>query len=97
MYGCKPKRCTSPLEKGDHPDIDTLKKFSLRKWKNALAYDRIGEMIASNILGYYWVDGKNNPDDFVSKHWSNSTDMALTETIIIYFRKHTRSVGQHGR
>jgi hypothetical protein len=27
MYGCKPKRCTSPLEKGDHPDIDTLKNF----------------------------------------------------------------------
>ena len=23
MYGCKPKEYTSPLEKGDHPEIDT--------------------------------------------------------------------------
>jgi hypothetical protein len=28
-------------------------------------------MIASKILGYYWIDGKANPVDIVSKHWDN--------------------------
>jgi hypothetical protein len=27
-------------------------------------------MIAAKILGYYWIDGKKNPADIVSKHWS---------------------------
>jgi hypothetical protein len=42
---------------------------SLSKRHNALAYRCVREMIAANILGYYLVDGKNNPDDFASKHW----------------------------
>jgi aryl carrier-like protein len=27
MYGCKQKECTSPLEKGDHPEIDTSEEL----------------------------------------------------------------------
>jgi Reverse transcriptase (RNA-dependent DNA polymerase) len=27
MYGCKPKEYTSPLEKGDHPEVDTLEEL----------------------------------------------------------------------
>jgi hypothetical protein len=37
MYSCKQKEYRSPLEKGDYPEIDTLKSFSLRKRENALA------------------------------------------------------------
>jgi hypothetical protein len=37
---------------------------------NALAYHRAREMIAANILGSYWVDGKNSPADIASNHWS---------------------------
>jgi hypothetical protein len=32
---------------------------SLSKRHNALAYHSVREMIAANILGYYWIDGKN--------------------------------------
>jgi hypothetical protein len=51
-------------------------------------------MIAANILGYYWIDGKKNLADNVSKHCTLalSTDMEITETIIILFWTHTRSV-----
>jgi hypothetical protein len=142
MYGCKPKEYTSPLEKGDHPEVDTseeldeedikkyetilgflqwavalghfdiqtatmtmsrlrdapikvyterlkrmygyLKKFSLRKRKNALAYHRVRELIAANILGYYWVDGKNNPADCVSKHWSYPHIWHLLKPFLFY-------------
>jgi hypothetical protein len=27
MYGCKPKEYTLPLEKDDHPEIDTLEEL----------------------------------------------------------------------
>jgi hypothetical protein len=27
-------------------------------------------MIAAKILGYYWIDGKLNPADIISKHWA---------------------------
>jgi hypothetical protein len=42
---------------------------SLNKRHNALAYHRAHEMIAAKVLGYYWIDGKENPADLVSKHW----------------------------
>jgi hypothetical protein len=48
----------------------TIPHSSLNKRHNALAYRRAHEMIAAQILGYYWIDGKANPVDIVSKHWS---------------------------
>jgi hypothetical protein len=43
---------------------------SLNKRHNALSYHCVREMIAARILGYYWIDGKLNPADIVSKHWA---------------------------
>jgi Reverse transcriptase (RNA-dependent DNA polymerase) len=48
----------------------TIPHLSLNKRRNALAYHRVREMISAKILGYYWIDGKRNPADIVSKHWS---------------------------
>jgi hypothetical protein len=42
----------------------------LNKHHNALSYHHVREMIAAKILGYYWIDGKLNPADIVSKHWA---------------------------
>jgi hypothetical protein len=44
---------------------------SLNKRPNALSYHRVREIIEAKILGYYWIDGKLNPADIVSKNWSN--------------------------
>jgi hypothetical protein len=58
---------------GDNQAVITnssIPHSSLRNWHNALAYHRVREMITANILGYYWIDGKNNPADIVSKRWS---------------------------
>jgi hypothetical protein len=41
---------------------------SLNKRHNALSYHHVREMIAAKILGYYWIDGKLNHADIVSKH-----------------------------
>ena len=48
----------------------SIQHSSLNKRHNALSYHRLREMIAAKILGYYWIDGKLNPADIVSKHWA---------------------------
>jgi hypothetical protein len=58
---------------GDNQAVVTnssIPHSSLNKRHNALSYHRVREMIAAKILGYYWIDGKKNPADIVSKHWS---------------------------
>jgi hypothetical protein len=57
---------------------------SLSKRHNALAYHRVREMTAANILGYNWVDGKNNPADIVSKHWSYPHIWHLLKPLLFY-------------
>jgi hypothetical protein len=49
----------------------TIPHSSLNKRHNALSYNRVREMNAAKILGYYWIDGKKNPADVVSKHWGH--------------------------
>jgi hypothetical protein len=41
-------------------------------------------MIAANILWYYWIDGKNNPADFVSKQWSYPQVCHLLKPLLFY-------------
>ena len=56
---------------GDNQDVVTnssIPHSSLNKRHNALSYRRVTEMIAAKVLGYYWIDGKKNPSDIVSKH-----------------------------
>jgi hypothetical protein len=55
---------------------------SLNKRRNALSYHRVREMIAANILGYYWIDEKLNPADIVSRRIP--IDMAFVETLLFY-------------
>ena len=48
--------------------ISTLSK------KSALAsYHRVREAIAAGYLQFNWKDGKSNPADVLSKHWSLQT------------------------
>jgi hypothetical protein len=49
---------------------------SLNKRHNELPYHK--------ILGYYWIDGKNNPADIVSKHWSYPQVWHLLKPLLFY-------------
>jgi hypothetical protein len=62
----------------------TIPHSSLNKRHNALAYHRVREMIAAKILAYYWINGKNNPADIVSKHWSYQQIWHLLQPILFY-------------
>jgi hypothetical protein len=41
-------------------------------------------MIAADILGYYWIDGKHNPADVVSKHWGFQQVWKLLQPLLFY-------------
>jgi hypothetical protein len=41
-------------------------------------------MIAANILGYYWIDGKKNPAYIVSKHKSYPQIWHLLKPLLFY-------------
>jgi hypothetical protein len=41
-------------------------------------------MIAANILGYYWIDGKKNQADIISKHWSYPQIWHLLQPLLFY-------------
>jgi hypothetical protein len=63
----------------------TIPHSSLNKRHNALAYHQIREkMIAAKILGYYWIDGKANPADIVSKHWGYQQIWHLLQALLFY-------------
>jgi hypothetical protein len=57
---------------------------SLNKRHNALSYHQVGEMIAAKVLGYYWIDGKMNPADIVSKHWAYPQIWHLLKPLLFY-------------
>jgi hypothetical protein len=48
-------------------------------------------MIAVKILGYYWIDGKKNPADVVSKHWGHQQVWHLLKPLI-FFSGNTDSI-----
>jgi Reverse transcriptase (RNA-dependent DNA polymerase) len=57
---------------------------SLNKRHNALAYHRVREMIAAKVLGYYWIDGKDNPADIVSKHWGYQQVWQMLKPLLFF-------------
>jgi hypothetical protein len=62
----------------------TIPHSSLNKRHNALAYHRVREMMAAKILGYYWIDGKNNPADITSKHWGYQQVWHMLKPLLFY-------------
>jgi hypothetical protein len=63
----------------------TIPHSSLSKRHNALAYHRVCEAIAAKIIGYYWIDGKSNPADIVSKHWGYQQIYQLLQPILFAY------------
>jgi hypothetical protein len=57
---------------------------SLNKIHNALSYHHVREMIAANIMGYYWIDGKMNPAEILSKHWAYPQIWHLLKPLLFY-------------
>jgi hypothetical protein len=72
---------------GDNQSViknSSIPYSSRNKRHNALSYHHAREMIAAKILGYYWINGKSNPADIVSKHWGYQQIWHLLKTLLVY-------------
>ena len=50
-------------------DSSTIPHAKLHKCHNALSFHHVREAIAAAIIGFYHIDGNENPADILSKHW----------------------------
>jgi hypothetical protein len=57
---------------------------TLSKRHNALSYHRVREAIAAGMVNFYWIDGKVNPADIVSKHWAYPQVWHMLQPILFY-------------
>ena len=72
---------------GDNQAVITnssIPHSSLNKRHNALAYHRVREMIAAGILGYYWIDWKNNPADIETLGLPTSVDFTENNIVLLW-------------
>jgi hypothetical protein len=56
---------------GDNQEVvnnSAIPHATLSKRHNTLSYHRVREAVAAGVLFFYWIDGKLNPADIVSKH-----------------------------
>jgi hypothetical protein len=53
-------------------DSASVPNARLHKRHTMLAFHRVRQVIASNILSFHYLPGKLNPADILSKHWGHS-------------------------
>jgi hypothetical protein len=61
----------------------TLPSSTLKKKHNAIAYHRVRETVAANIIQVHHIDGKNNIADILTKATMNLTFKKHVETCLV--------------
>lgn len=57
---------------GDNKSVvnsSSIPHSKLHKRHTALSFHRVREAVAAKIIGFYFIEGENNPADILSKHW----------------------------
>jgi hypothetical protein len=57
---------------------------ALSKRHNELLYHRVREAIAAGMVNFYWIDGKSNPANIVSKHLDYPQVWHMLQPILFY-------------
>ena len=73
---------------GDNQSVvtsSTIPHSTLSKRWNALSYHRVREAVAAGVIRFEFIDGKQNPADFLTKHCDHSTAWPHIDTLL--FRK----------
>ncbi len=65
-------------------DSSTIPDSRLHKRHVALSWHRVREAIASSVYRLYHIDGKLNPADILSKHWSYMAIYRLLRPLLFY-------------
>jgi hypothetical protein len=58
--------------------------LTVSKRHNPLSYHRVCEAIAAGMVNFYWTDGKSNPANIVSKHWTYPQVWHMLQPILFY-------------
>ena len=61
----------------------TLPHSTLTKRHNILAFHRVREAIASNLMAFYWIQSAYNFSDMLSKHWDHPTVYPMILKLVI--------------
>ena len=61
----------------------TLPHSTLGKRHNILAYHRVREAVASNIIAYHWIRTGYNLSDMHSKHWGHPSVYNMIMKLLI--------------
>jgi hypothetical protein len=72
---------------GDNQNVitsGTIPHSSLNKRHNALAYHRVREAIASDIIWFFQISGKINPADVLTKFLGHATFWPLIKPLLFW-------------
>ena len=61
----------------------TLPHSTLTKRHNILAFHRVREAIAANLMTFYWIKSAYNLSDMLSKHWDHPTVYPMILKLLI--------------
>ena len=56
----------------------------LHKRHNILSFHQVREAIASKFVSFQFINGKDNPADILSKHWSHGTIWKLLKPVLFW-------------
>ncbi|KAL7578841.1 hypothetical protein ACA910_016061 [Epithemia clementina (nom. ined.)] len=62
----------------------TIATSVLSKRHHALSYHRNREAVASSFLLFHWIDGKKNPADILSKHWTFVSVFPMLKSLLLW-------------
>ena len=65
-------------------DSSTVPHAKLHKRHNALSFHRVREAIAGAIVGFYHINGDENPADILSKHWGYRQIWKLLQPLLFW-------------
>ncbi|KAL7570791.1 hypothetical protein ACA910_014420 [Epithemia clementina (nom. ined.)] len=62
----------------------TIPTSVLSKRHHALSYHRVREAVALGFLLFHWIDGKKNPADILSKHWTFVSVYPMLKSLLLW-------------
>ncbi len=86
--------CKKAYMFGDNKSVvksSTVPHAKLHKQHNALSFHQVREAIATAIIGFYHIEGNENPANILSKHWGYRQIWKLLQPLL-FWRGDTKDI-----
>jgi hypothetical protein len=67
---------------------------NLHKHHTMLSFHQVGEAVASGMIGLYFIPGRLNPADILSKHWDYAQIWPQLKELI-FWKSDTKELQEH--